>query len=206
MHRFALLPATLVACAVAAGACSSGTTSAPQPPTSAPKPSPPPQITIPRLAVDGGVSCAKSDAADCLPWRQPQPANASWRDIVAVHNQTVDDAPVGASYLCGMFREADLHTLAGPNAVRALDGRTCIINSYEGPGWVTSKDGHITVRVAFGQAPHTSSPTRSARTVTGPDGTSVAIRVHFDQGTQPDASSVAADAAQHLQSAIHARA
>lgn len=202
MHRRrAVLPTTLLTGLLAASACGTANIEEHQPTAPPPQPSPPPQVSIPKLATDGGVSCAKSRADDCLPWRQPQPADASWRDIVAVRDQTVDDAPVGASYLCGMYSETDMHRLAGPHAVRGLDGNTCVINSYEGPGWVPQDDGHITLRVNFGHTPETNTPTHASRTITGPDGTPVSVDVIYEQG-QPDAPGVAGNAAQHLQQAI----
>lgn len=144
---------------------------APEPaqPTSAPQPpAAPPEISVPAFSDDGGADCSKvSGLSACVPWSQPQPEHLPWPQIVAARDQQVSGVPVGPSYLCGLVRDADLHQLAGPEAVRVLDGSTCVLASTDGPGWVSAEQGQVQGRVEFGhQAVSTPNASIAGRPAT----------------------------------------
>ncbi len=139
--------------------------SEPAAPPAPPPPAPPPEISVPAFSDDGGANCSKVPGLNaCVPWSQPQPEDLPWKQIVAVRDQEVDGLPVGAAYLCGLVTDAELHKLAGPEAVRVLDGSTCVLSSTDGPGWVTAEQGQVQGRIEFGDQavtkPNTSIGTR----------------------------------------------
>lgn len=176
-----------------------GSAEPPKPPP--PPPPKPPEISIPAFSDDGGASCSKVPGLDnCVPWSQPEPENLPWRQIVAVRDQQVDGLAVGPAYLCGLVPDAELRTLAGPEAVRVVDGTACVLSSTDGPGWVTSAQGQIQGRVEFGDQavthPSTSVAGRPAAvdppadsgdrthrsgTITASDGTPVRVAVDIAQ-------------------------
>lgn len=164
--------------ATAAAGCAS---TEPAQPASAPQPpAAPPEISVPAFSDDGGVSCAKvSGLGACVPWSQPQPENLSWPQIVAARDQQVSGVPVGPAYLCGLVRDPDLHQLAGPEAVRVLDGHTCVLASSDGPGWVSAEQGQVQGRVEFGrQAVHTPNASIAGRPATVEAPADAADRTH----------------------------
>lgn len=126
----------------------------------APQTTPPPQVTVPAFSEDDG--CAKTTGLDhCLPWVQPQPATASWPQIVSVRGHQEKWVPVGPAYLCGLVREADLYQLAGPEAVKVLDGPACVLASTDGPQWVSAEQGQVQARLQFVGEQSVSRPTTS---------------------------------------------
>lgn len=173
----------------------------PAPPPQPAPPPPPPKISVPAFSEDGGASCSKVPGLDnCVPWSQPEPENLPWRQIVAVRDQQVDGLAVGPAYLCGLVPDAELRTLAGPEAVRVVDGTACVLSSTDGPGWVTSAQGQIQGRLEFGDQavthPSTSVAGRPAAvdppadsgdrthrsgTITASDGTPVRVAVDIAQ-------------------------
>jgi hypothetical protein len=135
-----------------------GSAEPPKPPP--PPPPQPPEISVPAFSEDGGASCSKvSGLSNCVPWSQPEPENLPWEQIVAVRDQQVSGFAVGPAYLCGLVPDTLLRTLAGPHAVRVLDGTTCVLSSTDGPGWVTSAQGQVQGRVEFGDQAVTTPST-----------------------------------------------